>query len=122
MGFFDKLLFPGKEGAMGLACKITGHKWNKLPDGSDGCTCTRCGERRNEGHDWHFTREREDWIFSSRHVIAGRFYVCSVCGHWETERVRQEHCTHDWDSCRCRLCCRSGCCCFAAGHEAKCHC
>ena len=104
MGFFDKLLFPGKEGAMGLACKITGHKWNKLPDGSDGCTCTRCGERRNEGHDWHFTREREDWIFSSRHVIAGRFYVCSVCGHWETERVRQEHCTHDWDSCRCRLC------------------
>ena len=89
---------------MGLACKITGHKWNKLPDGSDGCTCTRCGERRNEGHDWYFTRERENWIFNSRHIIAGRFYVCSVCGHWETEQVWQERCAHDWDGCKCRLC------------------
>jgi len=89
---------------MGLACKITGHKWNKLPDGSDGCKCTRCGERRNEGHDWHFTTEREDWAGGYRRVIRGQFYVCSVCDRWETLQSRQERCVHDWDGCKCRLC------------------
>ena len=29
---------PSKESAMGLACKITGHKWN-------GCVCARCGAK-----------------------------------------------------------------------------
>ncbi|MBR3311692.1 MAG: hypothetical protein IKG15_07750, partial [Solobacterium sp.] len=29
---------------MGFVCKITGHKWHKMPDGKDGCTCSRCGE------------------------------------------------------------------------------
>ena len=38
---------------MGLACRITGHKWHKLPDGKDGCTCSRCGERNLSGdHNW----------------------------------------------------------------------
>ena len=90
---------------MGLVCKIKGHAWNKLPDGSDGCTCARCGERRNEGHDWHFTLKREEWTNArSPNIIWGRFFVCSVCKRWETERVRQEHCTHDWDGCTCKLC------------------
>lgn len=89
---------------MRLACKVTGHKWNKLPDGSDGCKCTRCGERRNEGHDWHFTHKREDWAGGYRKVIRGQFYVCSVCDRWETLQSRQERCAHDWDGCKCRLC------------------
>ncbi len=38
---------------MGLVCKITGHKWYKLPDSKDGCTCSRCGERNYSGvHNW----------------------------------------------------------------------
>ena len=90
---------------MGLICKIRGHAWNKLPDGSDGCTCTRCGEHRDEGHDWHFTLERESWTGGgTRRIIRGQFYVCSVCDRWETAQARQERCAHDWDGCTCRLC------------------
>ena len=38
---------------MGFVCKITGHKWHKMPDGKDGCTCSRCGERNySGGHNW----------------------------------------------------------------------
>ena len=89
---------------MGLACTVRGHKWNKLPDGRDGCTCTRCGERRDEGHDWHFTFEREDWAGGSRKVIRGQFNVCSVCNRWELARSKQELCEHDWNGCKCKLC------------------
>ena len=28
---------------MGLTCNMLGHKW-------DGCKCTRCGAKRDEGH------------------------------------------------------------------------
>ena len=104
-------LFRDEGAIMGLACKMTGHKWNKLPDGSDGCTCTRCGERRSEGHDWHFTREREDWASGSRRIVRGQFNVCSVCGRWESVpsepellKKKQAACAHEWDGCKCKLC------------------
>lgn len=31
---------------MNFICKVFGHKWN------DGCTCVRCGQKRNENHKW----------------------------------------------------------------------
>ncbi|MBQ3302083.1 MAG: hypothetical protein IJH04_08085, partial [Eggerthellaceae bacterium] len=98
---------------MGLACKITGHKWNKLPDGSDGCTCQRCGERRNEGHDYRITNVREEWVFLVKEPkkIYGHFKVCSVCDHWESvpseEEIRRNECRekgHDWNGCKCAHC------------------
>ena len=52
---------------MGLACRITGHKWHKLPDGKDGCTCTRCGTVRNKDHS--FALSAEDGLLR-----------CTVCG------------------------------------------
>ena len=37
---------------MGLICRIFGHKWHRFPDGKDGCSCSRCGERNWTGsHD-----------------------------------------------------------------------
>ena len=68
---------------MGFACKIAGHKWN-------GCTCTRCGEYRDEGHDWVFaTRESSE---------AGQCREkCSICG-----KVRGAE--HEWDGCTCTRC------------------
>ena len=57
---------------MGLTCNIRGHKW-------DGCKCTRCGAKRDEGH---------------RYELVGYYdfcqEVCSVCGD---TRNRKEH---DW--------------------------
>ena len=69
---------------MGLACKIGGHKWNKLPDGNDGCTCTRCGERRNEGHDFHL-------------VEGACRETCAIC---HTTRSIP----HEWAGCTCARC------------------
>lgn len=82
---------------MGLACKITGHKWNKLPDGSDGCTCTRCGETREQGHDYRFTvvTSERSWITLKQTRTC--MEECSVCGH---RRAAE----HDWDGCRCTRC------------------
>ena len=40
---------------MGIICKISGHKWHKPPDGSDGCSCERCGK---SNPDWH---AKHDW-------------------------------------------------------------
>jgi len=38
---------------MGFICKIAGHKWHKLPDGKEGCSCSRCGESNYSGdHNW----------------------------------------------------------------------
>ncbi len=36
---------------MGLACKISGHKWS-------GCLCERCGQTRDAGHFWDGCRCR----------------------------------------------------------------
>ena len=83
---------------MGLACKITGHKWNKLPDGSDGCTCTRCGERREQGHDWQFfVEEYTEKVWVDTHHVRRCAMKCSVCG-------RKKIAEHDWDGCRCARC------------------
>lgn len=82
---------------MGLACKMTGHKWNKLPDGSDGCTCARCGERREEGHDYQFTVVRGKATWTNLTPPRTCMEICSVCGHRRTTE-------HDWDGCRCTRC------------------
>ena len=63
---------------MGIVCKITGHKWNKLPDGSDGCKCTRCGRVRDEGHDW----QKATANFGAKEHRR----QCRICGRYETER------------------------------------
>ena len=61
---------------MKLSC-IIGHKWN-------GCTCERCGQTRDEGHDFRpgerACREK-----------------CAVCG-----RVRDT--AHLWQGCKCERC------------------
>ena len=58
---------------MSLICDILGHKW-------DGCKCTRCGAKRDEGH---------------RYELVGYYdfcqEICSVCGDI---RNRKEH---DWE-------------------------
>ncbi len=56
---------------MGGLCSIFGHKWN-------GCTCSRCGEKKDSGHSWNHCR-------------------CQICG-----KTRDED--HDWDNCRCLKC------------------
>ena len=61
---------------MGLGCKIFGHKWN-------GCKCAKCGETRDEGHDWDFICEGQ----------------CKRCG-------KKSAVSHDWDLCKgkCKRC------------------
>ena len=69
---------------MSLACKVSGHKWHKTPDGSDGCTCARCGEHNHGGkHDWH--KEPGSCLVK-----------CSWCGSEEIH--------HEWDRCTCTWC------------------
>ena len=69
---------------MGLACRITGHKWYKLPDGKDGCTCSRCGEHNSFGGcDWH----KEPGNCEA---------MCSWCGRKEVR--------HEWNGCTCTWC------------------
>ena len=90
---------------MGLACKITGHKWN-------GCVCARCGERRDTG-----VAKDHNYV-----VVPGTTceYECTKCGkrtmghnwyyHWSctcetcgaTREVEDRF--HDWDGCTCKLC------------------
>jgi hypothetical protein len=48
---------------MRIMCKIFGHKWN-------GCLCTRCGEIRDEHHDWDL-----NWD-----IRIGKCRQCRLCG------------------------------------------
>ncbi len=86
---------------MGLACKITGHKWN-------GCVCVRCGERRDEGHSYQLDAERS--ARSGQCVV-----VCSICGASKSHPHEWSGCTclrcgarrdeeHLWQGCRCAAC------------------
>ena len=68
---------------MGLACKISGHKWN-------GCTCSRCGEYRDEEHKWVFAAQESKKAQQCREK-------CSVCG-------KQRDIEHAWDGCKCSGC------------------
>ena len=88
---------------MNLACKITGHKWN-------GCTCTRCGEHRDDGHRWSagigdgnkydkYTCEicgSVKRLFHKFEKIDGCHLRCTVCG--------LERSTHSWRGCVCDKC------------------
>lgn len=91
---------------MGIACKIAGHKWS-------GCTCARCGERRDEGHDWHVIgRERR---LKGGGAIRECVSVCSICGRWLPAEHDWQGCVcarcgerrdegHDWQGCKCARC------------------
>ena len=68
---------------MGLACKISGHKW-------DGCTCLRCGEHRDEEHKWAFMARESTDAKQCREK-------CTVCG-------KMRDAEHDWDGCTCTRC------------------
>ena len=57
---------------MNLKC-VFGHKWN-------GCYCSRCGERRDEQHDWDLCKG-----------------ICKACRKTQVEQ-------HDWDGCKCSRC------------------
>ncbi|HNX15485.1 MAG TPA: hypothetical protein PK854_12560 [Oscillospiraceae bacterium] len=62
---------------MKLACKIAGHRWNA-------CKCTRCGETRNEQHDWQ--------------AVNGKcLEICAICG-------KQHELPHQWNGCKCERC------------------
>ena len=73
---------------MSLACRISGHKWFKLPDGSDGCTCERCGE----SHFAHGFNYSHNWVKEPGSCKA----TCTWCGREETR--------HDWNKCLCTWC------------------
>ena len=81
---------------MGIVCKMSGHKWN-------GCICARCGEKRDEGHQW----VKEDNSCVEKCAVCGAIgrsehkfervsvaddpeicyhNVCRVCGHTEPRR------------------------------------
>ena len=62
---------------MGLICKLFGHHY-------EGCRCTRCGQTRNEGHQWVEAVDRCE-------------HTCALCGI--TEQVPCE-----WYHCRCKRC------------------
>ncbi|MBR3157944.1 MAG: hypothetical protein IKF14_02460 [Atopobiaceae bacterium] len=94
---------------MGFLCKALGHKWNKLPGGGHGCTCARCGEHRDEGH---------DYVAQSGTCAA----VCSACGEtvynheWQgpacalacvwcgTKAAHYLNAPHQWRGCACVVC------------------
>ncbi len=89
---------------MSLVCKIAGHKWNRLPDGSDGCVCQRCGQRRNAGHDWRLTHKNRECL--EKCEVCGRTRkvdhswngcICPNCG------LRRDQ-DHDWQGCTCARC------------------
>ena len=68
---------------MGLACKISGHKWN-------GCTCSRCGEYRDEEHKWVYATQESRKDQQCREK-------CSVCG-------KKRDIEHKWNGCKCSGC------------------
>ena len=113
---------------MSLACKISGHKWHKMPDGSDGCTCTRCGEHNHSGkHNWHkepgnctatcswcgseevhHEWERctctwcgavQDFDHKWEHVSGTCGFACSICG-----KANESKKSHKWEGCTCARC------------------
>ena len=73
---------------MSFICKVSGHKWPKLPDGTDGCTCERCGE----SHFAYGFKYGHNWVKQPGSCKA----TCSWCGREETR--------HDWDRCLCTWC------------------
>ena len=62
---------------MGMLCKLLGHHWK-------GCQCTRCGQTRNEGHQWVEAEDKCE-------------HTCSICGLTETVPC-------EWFHCRCERC------------------
>lgn len=76
---------------MGFACKLGIHKWN-------GCKCVRCGERRDEGHDWQLVvlDVLKPTVFGQAHRKQCRMQ-CSICG-------LTKYTEHDWDGCKCTRC------------------
>jgi hypothetical protein len=56
---------------MAIACILRFHSWN-------GCSCSKCGKIRDEGHNWSQDCEK-----------------CSKCGTAST---------HNWDGCKCKRC------------------
>ena len=87
---------------MSLTCKIAGHKWN-------GCTCVRCNEHRDEGHDYVTNIQLCTSVCSRCGKLA---YVhdwqgfpcalkCSRCGIEAPHYVKE---SHQWEGCACRVC------------------
>jgi len=72
---------------MGIVCKIAGHKWHKLPDGSDGCACERCGKSNPDwsaDHDWKAPQPITDPSMAGRARLNHRI-PCAGCGNYRDE-------------------------------------
>lgn len=80
---------------MPFLCDKGWHKFNKLPGGKDGCTCTRCGF--SVGTDSSSLMDRHDW----------NGCTCRECGKvrgaW-ANGVDWNKGWHDWNGCTCRRC------------------
>lgn len=94
---------------MGLVCKIIGHKWHKLPDGEDGCSCSRCGERNYSGrHAWGPVHPISDDKMR-RLVRIKHQCTCAWCGNSFEDR----HCFELGEGCTIR--------CVECGYEMPWH-
>ena len=72
---------------MGIVCKISGHKWHKLPDGSDGCACERCGTSNPDWsakHDWKAPQPITDPSRAGYAKLKHR-RLCACCDDYHDE-------------------------------------
>ena len=76
-GLKRMLMDSVKSAASKATCKISGHHWN-------GCQCIRCGEKRDEGHEYQ--------------IVEGKCeQKCTICGKAETL-------PHQWNGNLCSHC------------------
>jgi hypothetical protein len=76
---------------MGIACSLGLHTWNR-------CICTKCGKRRDKGHDWSINCEKCHICGKTRENVHS--WVGCKCSKCRT--IRDE--AHDWNGCKCRIC------------------
>ena len=69
---------------MAVACSIFGHKWK-------GCICDRCGEKRDQEHDYR------NFKASYEKFGCGKCVGTCKCG-------KIQELDHDWNGCTCRRC------------------
>ena len=89
---------------MGLVCLIVGHKWHKLPDGEEGCSCSRCGKNNVAWvvkHNWGPGQPIIDARMKRLARIKHRC-TCAWCGDYHDDR----HCFELNENCtiRCTEC------------------
>jgi len=85
-----------------------GHKWN-------GCVCTRCGKKRDEGH----VLQGCECTICGKKIHNGKDCTCTRCKATRDMFHKFEKCRctvcgktrdeqHDWDRCKCTICGKIG--------------